>query len=462
MDFKKIVLLAAIFSSGVSYSQTLSDPAYANMQRAMGGIIQDATYQRGYIPSDPRTYSTLKSVGAAVATGALTAGTGLLIGGTAPAWGTVLGVAAVSSAVGYGVSLGIDKAVKWAFGTNQATPVTVSESGALSSGGVVSGQLAYNINGNYFSSSPQESVTQMVLSTTVFTDVTAMNLTPEPTNTTAYANGRRYAATTTGHRSDMNSANVYTNYTTYYVSYTPAPITCPPGFVVVTGLCVTTRIDKYAPAAVPSSVVSLTDAINRLTAVQKQQKLSYEAMALIINENWKKAAAQPAYAGVPYSVTNPVTAEQVEKWAQKNPTSYPTVEELTKPVTNSPAGFAPSTTTSSSTAVNPATSNLSPNSTNASITAEVNLGPDPNILPQTPETPSADSIFEPLLSIARPFINFQINAPEGECPRPQFEVFGRTIGMTQHCDILGNLRGTIQAVMSAVFTVAALLIVFSA
>ena len=456
-----ILLVCFIYVCSVvsAHAQT-SDPAYANMQRAMGGIIQDATASRGYVATDPRTYATLRAVGVSTASGVATAGAGLLIGGTAPAWGTVLAVAAVGGAVSYGVSVGLDAAVKWSFGTG-STPITVTSSGGLSSGGVTAGQNCYQINGNYCASSPQESLTQLITSTTVFSDITTMNLTPINSGS-GYNNGQRYSATISGHQTGQNPATIFQNYTTYYISYLPASITCPPGTVAVSGACVTSQLSKYAQQGGGTSVVNLTNAIAALTAAQKQQALSYEAMVLMINQNWKNAAAQPGYAGVPYSVTSPVTAQQVQTWAQANPAVYPTVNELTLPVTNSPTGFMPSTTTAPGSSVTPATNPLSPNSTNSSITAEVNLGPDPNILPQTPDTPTAQSIFQPFLSIAQPFINFQINAPVGECPKPQFAVFGKTIGMVQHCDILESLRNVIQVVMSAVFTIAAILIIFSA
>lgn len=445
-----------------AHSQTVADPAFANMQRAMGGIISDATASRGYNATDPRTYATLRAVGVSAASGVATAGAGLLIGGTAPAWGTVLAVAAVGGAVSYGVSVGLDSAVKWAFGTNATTPITVTNSGSLSSGGVTAGQPCYQVNGNYCSFSPQEALTQAVLSTTFFTDITTMNLTPVSSGT-SYNNGLRYTASISGHRSDQNPNNIYTNYTTYYIHYLPASISCPPGTVAVSGSCVTSQLSKYAAPSGDSQAVNLTNAINALTAAQKQQAVSYEAMALMINENWKKAAAQPGYSGVPYSVTSPVTAQQVQTWAQANPTVYPTVNELTLPVTNSPTGFAPSTTTSPSTPINPATNTTSPTSTNSSTQPESNLGPDPNIMVPTLEpTPTAQMILSPLLSLMPDLKAYTVPGHTGVCPTPTFDVFGSSIVMNHHCSLFEQQRAAIYAAGLLAFMLAAVFIVLSA
>ncbi len=36
-----------------------SNPAYANMQRAIGGIVENAAKARGFSTADPRSYGTL-------------------------------------------------------------------------------------------------------------------------------------------------------------------------------------------------------------------------------------------------------------------------------------------------------------------------------------------------------------------------------------------------------------------
>lgn len=129
----------------------------------------------------------------------------------------------------------------------------------------------------------------------------------------------------------------------------------------------------------------------------------------------------------------------------------------------SASGFAPSSSTSTGTAVSPATNSTGPTETNpAAQQPQTNLGPDPNVGFTIPTAPTEESIFQPFLDMARPFTSLQINAPAGVCPKPTFDVFGAHIQMYQHCDIFETLRETIQIVMSAVFVVAAFFIVFSA
>lgn len=463
ITMKTLLLAAAMSYTASAFSETVADPAYANMQRAMGGIIQSATASRGYDAVDPRTYATLRAVGTSTAAAAATAGAGLLIGGTAPAWGSILAVAAVGGAVSYGVSVGIDAAVKWAFGTNSATPVTVTTaSTGLNSGGVTLGQPCFTVDlGPLCGSSPQEVLTNHVLTTTVFVDLTTIDLTPEPVGSAAYVNGRRFYASIAGHRSDL-PGQIYSSNSAWYIWLRNAQATCPAGFVENNKNCVSSMISQYLPMPAGSTQVSLTQAIAQLTDAQKQTAVSYEAMALMINEMWKKAAAQPDYAGVPYSVTNPVTAAQVQAWAQANPSAYPSVDQLTAPVTNSPTGFQPSTTTVAGTPLSPASSPTGPTATTTGTTPPLNLGPDPNVTFNPPDTPTADSIFKPFTDITDPFVNFQFNAPAGVCPKPAFQIFGESLSMTQHCDILESLRGLIQTVMSAVFLIGAFVIVFTA
>ena len=63
----KVMLIPLVSYSSIGFAQTTVDPATQNMNRAMSGIIQSAMRNRGYVPSDPRTYNTLSRVGGVVA-----------------------------------------------------------------------------------------------------------------------------------------------------------------------------------------------------------------------------------------------------------------------------------------------------------------------------------------------------------------------------------------------------------
>jgi hypothetical protein len=187
-------------------------------------------------------------------------------------------------------------------------------------------------------------------------------------------------------------------------------------------------------------------------------------MAMMINNLWRSAASQIGYAGVPYSTAQPVTSADVQAWAQANPAAYPTVRALTTPVTSPATDFAPSISTSTATTVQPATSTLSPTSTNpAQGSPQINLGPDPNIgAPSLEATPTAQSIFQPFLNLVQPILSFNFNAPVGVCPKPVFDVFGKSVSMTSHCDIAEENRSALTFIMMLCYTIIALFIIFKA
>lgn len=426
-----LLVALSVFSAS---AQSVSEPAYANMQRAMGGIIQKATENMGYAATDPRTYGTLRGVGQTTAGAAAAAGTGILVAGSAPAWATILAVAAVGGAVSYGVGITMDAAVKWAFGTG-SSPITITIPATAGTGPLVP------LGNPLGCSNPTQSTIYnwcvkggerdpLCMSTAPYTCMT-FNMCPGQNNPTlACAPGGTFTGA------------AQTQTVLQAIGYTFAPAT----------------------GTETQSNKTLVDAISALTAAQKQQAVSYDAMALMINQMWKKAAAQPGYAGVPYSVTNPVTAAQVQTWQQANPSAYPTVEALVSPVTSGATGFSPSTTTATSTPVSPATSETAPTATNPSTqTSQINLGPDPNIgSPSLEGTPTAQMILAPLIALFPDLKAYNVPGHSGECPKPTFEVFGKSILMDQHCTLFEQQRAALYAAGLLAFTLVALFIVLSA
>jgi hypothetical protein len=118
-------VIAIIFLCPNVYAQSVSDPAYANMQRAVGGIVNEHVATQGYAKSDPKTFQTLKGIGSAAVGGVAVGGTAILVGGTSVAWGTVLAIAAAYSVIGYGVNLGMNALVNWLF-PSSSEPVIFS------------------------------------------------------------------------------------------------------------------------------------------------------------------------------------------------------------------------------------------------------------------------------------------------------------------------------------------------
>lgn len=423
-----LVVVSAVATCSMARAQAVgTDAAYLNMQRAMGGIIQAAGASRGYVPNDPRTYKTMYHVGRQVIAGAAAAGTAILIGGTAPAWGTALAMAALSAGVYYAVDLGIDALVQWAFNGDGTINVTGTAQVAAgytntscdSSDPTYGTYSTYNWCGAGQGTNP---------------DLQIATCGSEP-NPTLVCTGNFWQTGAT--RQATSWADGLTLLPNIQTNTTSQPISAPSQ--------------------------SLDQAAALLSAQQREQPVSPQALAMMVNEYWRQAAAEPGYDGIPYPASNPVTAAEVQAWAQANPGAVPTVQSLVTPVANPSTDLAPSTSTQPSTPVAPVITEVPPTATNpVQEQPQVNLGVDPHIGPPTLVPPTADSIFSPFMELVQPFINFQVNAPAGVCPKPVFNVFDTQLHMTQHCDIFETLRPVITAVMSAVFVVAAFLIIFSA
>lgn len=457
--FSKSILccLLLLFSNLNAISQTATaDPAYWNMQRAMGGILQQSAQTRGYSTTDPRTYSTLYGVGKAAAATVAGAGTALLVAGTAPAWGTFLAMSAIGGAVSYGVSLGIDSLVKWYLGpTNASAPISTQKpSTATSTQGVI----------------------PVVTTMPKMDDIVAASINTEYSFVTNNGGGTYYHQTFYSTQSYTNPfPGTYTIELTWpyggksYVvwkantSSVPKTTPCPSNYTLTSGNCVLNSGTGTGTGTTTTANQTLDQAVAALSHAQLTQAVNNETMAYMLNELWKKAAAQSDYAGVPYSVTNPITAAEVQAWQQANPTAYPTVQGMMTPVTN-PNNFYPSTSTSTTTAPTPAVTVTPPTGTNAgSASAPVNLGTDPNIKAPTLETtPTAQMILAPLTGLFPDLKSFVVPGHSGVCPIASFGAFNRSFSIDSHCNILENQRSSIFGFMMLVFVLASLFIILKA
>jgi hypothetical protein len=471
---KKFSCALLFLISVTSTIAQVADPSYANMQRAVGGIIQQSAQSRGFSTSDPRTYSTMYAVGKTAVAGAAGVGTGLLIAGTSPAWGSVLAFAAISGAVSYGVGVAIDGVVKWLFSpTNVTVSGQTNPSYPSSSVGTTLGQSAYTFN--YYD--PLTGLTQIGYAGDPLSAIQSLfNCTGRPqtfcsdTNRTYFATCTvaAYATCNIYYRQNIGTASVpvwsaQIFVQSFNVGTGSATATCPQGTFALGAICKPITYSNDASVSL-NGPQTITQASSSLTPAQNNQPVNYDTMAMMINNLWRSAASQTGYAGIPYSTAQPVTSADVQAWAQANPSSYPTVRALTTPVTSPPTDFAPSISTGTSTAVQPATSSLSPTSTNpAQASPQINLGPDPNIgAPTLEATPTAQSIFQPFLSLVQPIMQFNFNAPLGVCPRPAFDVFGTSVTMTSHCDIAEDNRSSLNLIMMLCYTIIALFIIFKA
>ncbi len=432
-------------------AQLVGDPAYYNMQRSIVGVMNNVAQDQGFNLNDPRVYGTMYGVGKAAATTAAGAGAALLVGGTAPAWGTVLAVAAISGAVSYAIPLGIDSLVKWTFGAPAATPISYTAPA------VVVGQTTIT---------PSVSAPPMATVVANSINIPYYIITTDGTywynqsweSTTAYTNPQPGVMTL--------SQNFTLNGVNYYVWNSTAVRTsvlaCPTGFSVSGSVCTN---NNTGGSPVTTALQTMTQAINALTTAQRATQLNQQTLALVLNYLWQQAAAQPGYSGIPYNSNNAIGAEIANFYAS-NPASTPTVGALAVPVSNPQTDFMPAASPTG--ALVPDTSATSPATVDAasSVAISVDLGADPGIGNPTLETPpDGPTIMAPLVTGLAPYLSFSVVMPTGTCPSLTFDfrpVWNKVITDNTTCTLYDSLYSKIYAAATLAWSMLFVIIVLTA
>jgi hypothetical protein len=229
---------------------------------------------------------------------------------------------------------------------------------------------------------------------------------------------------------------------------------------------------QFATGSYPGVFPSLDAAVGAIGSDLKAAKVNPQLLAQIADKAWQQAAAQPGYTGLPYSVANPVTVADVATWTAANPTVAPTLDDLLRPAANpttDTSGVPISPTVQVQTTPTPTPSGNSNvnvvNTPNVNIanSPRVDLGPDPGTPDPTLEsTPTGSEILSPITSLFPELRTFQTPGHAGECPKPVFDLFGKSITMDSHCTIAEQHRATLAAVMMAVWLLVGLFILLSA
>ena len=450
-------LVLAVFFAAISNAsaQSTVDPAYANMQRAVGGIVNQHVAANGYASSDPRTYQTLRAMGTAAVSGVAAAGAGVLIAGSSIAWGSVLAIAVVGSVISYGVSLGLDQLTKWIFSSNGVTPVIapITTTNQLLNGSVA---VCTNFTGSGTCATSQADLLAYLANKVCGTD---SKCGPVPT-----CNGAQVICIGITNYDNLGQPIYTTLFTSGASSGVYTGPTCPVGQIFASPSCVPLITNTTA------TKIPLATAVSGLSPQALAQPVDYASMALMINKLWKDAAAQSGYQGIPYDATNPVTSTEVQRFAQANPASYPTVAALTAPIGGAgsaavTSGLAPSTTISPTAPVTPAVPVNPPTTTVIAPPAPTtDLGVDPNIRFVPPVAPTAQSILDPILNML-PGWRTATFTQDGTCPKPTFNFapfMNLTVTMESHCNLLEQNRALISSIMAGVWLLIAALIVLSA
>ncbi len=458
LKFLLKVMLIPLFSySSIGFAQTTVDPATQNMNRAMSGIIQSAMRNRGYVPSDPRTYNTLSRVGGVVAVAAGGAATISIGAITAPAWVSFALAVAAGSVIAYGVNLALDSALKWYFGSDGLIDETGGGLTPASVPGTVVGDFVWCTNqgaGGGCSSSGEamsRQAAQDLVSSTGSSYSSLQSITCTNTTATSIACTTKFVAKSNG--STVNGPTIYVNRQT-------GSVVCPGGSFYRSGAC---RPLTFVSDASKSDL-SPDAAVDGLSQSELDKKLNPAILAALANQAWKQAASQPGYDGLPYPYSNPVSTDEATTWTQANPQYAPTVRDFVSPnpvTTSNPQPWAlPSDPTAP---VTTPTTQTNPNVTNpAEQNPLTNLGPDPGTgAPTLEPIPTAQQILDPVLNMLPGHRSYTANSYQGICPTPTINLYGSHV-MDAHCTLIDQNKSVIQSAMTFAWAVIALFIVLSA
>lgn len=78
------------------------------------------------------------------------------------------------------------------------------------------------------------------------------------------------------------------------------------------------------------------------------------------------------------------------------------------------------------------------------------------------DAPSIEEAFAPLQKVLKDKFSPKVDVGGGDCPKPQFNLMGRSFTVSAHCEILAQLREQFAALMMFLYTFAAIRIVLSA
>lgn len=403
----------------------------ARIGQQIAAVVKNKVGLRGFAANDPRFGATVAAVGTAV----VEIGTAVVAAGTAPAWGTVLASAVIAGAVGYGVQA----LANWLF--NKDGTITVPGQGGTAPS--QKGPDTY-LYGQWKGGSATGVASGYVIdyNMQLTRDYPQAGASIGVSYCETYANGSWIY-----HLSYSNASGTEPDWNRISgSSQQGVPYTC--DGLTVNGAC---QPPATLPGSTPAQTVPAAQALAMMSDADKAKPLPDQVVADLADAAWRQAANQPGYAGVPYSLTDPVTQADVATARAANPAvPQATVGDLAEPVSASnPLG---QTSPSTAPATNPAAGS-----------PQVNLGDDPGIgFPTLEATPTAQQIIDPLAGLAPSLKSWAVPAHMAECPKPTFDLFNKHIVMDQQCFMFEDNRATLYNAMLVAWALIALFIVLSA
>jgi hypothetical protein len=225
---------------------------------------------------------------------------------------------------------------------------------------------------------------------------------------------------------------------------------------------------ELAPLGGYIAAMDVHSPIPRLFPVTPQNlnaPVAPKVMADLLNKLWSNAAAQPGYDGLPFNSADPVTEAEARAVLNANPALWPSVGEL-----NNPA--CPTCYAGQEIAINIPENGSLPSTdpgyqpvpgTSPGTSPTLDLGPNPATPQPALETaPSAASIIEPLFSWFPGLTSLTVNVGGASCPTDTVNVLDTQLVLDQHCAMMEQHRALIGAVMLAVWTMAAAVVLLRA
>lgn len=468
---------AATLSAQTTTAPPVQDAAYWNMNRALSGVTGKALQSRGYVPNDPRTYSTLQGMsGAAKAaiTGAGAAAGGALAvtlaGATAPAWASLVLFAGISSIVGYAVHLALDAGVKWAFGDkNKQEPVTVYAAGSAGNSDVAlikDGEYwRWSSGANTVMGGSPHGVAAAVFNIAYLNEDWQQyqlgSCRPNAEGTVYYCDVlRRWRGNASAEWGEWyvkpNDFSV--------IKSTSSPYSCPVGHNWHNGQCVPSVV-----VVTEDGPKTLKRAAELLTEQELNSPLNPALVAGSANTLWQRAAEQPGYSGFPYPYSNPITAAEAEQFMNENPGIWPKVRDFVQPrtdyQTNENTATLPRTATN--TIGQPAPDEMTSNQDKAVTNsggdgAKVNLGPDPGIGAPSLQPPTMEDIMRPIMQMLPEFRGKDFVFPVGQCPTWKINAFERVLNIDKHCELFEQMKPTVRGASLLAWSIVSVIIILGA
>lgn len=445
-------VLSALVVACAANAQTYVKPS-SPLGGAVAAALSASLATRGFSAFDPRVVSTVAGVSArAVAVaGNLGAGArwlGVLAASQVP-YALTAGAIAL---VGYGVYQGI----VWYLDSSGKVVTSSAPLAVVQTGTQLGAGCFYVMGGAGFcAGTPEEALTQYVLASSVYVDLTAINLVADAVGSTAYVNGRRYTASYSGHRSG-DTVNVWPSISSLYVYNGTATASCPAGQGAQSGYCGPSNIDKYVPPTTTSSAQTAQAAFDALPANAKAAPMSPELVAALANRLWRDASVQAGYVGVPYSALQSVSVADASAQLNSHASDWPLTSELNSafPTTGQPIALP----TKNDNAISSPTTSTAP-------AISVDFGIDPGIAaPILEATPTG--LFSPIQSLLTPWTNWAVPTHSASCPTwsgsPSISGVVFPITIEKHCSFVEQYRTLIYSASIACFVILAAFLILSA